>query len=88
MYEQLRENIIPVVKTSGNVELLAAIVESASPQLKMQPRTIILPSLGSIGNLAKIRPSDVSSSLESKHFISILIEVQTVISFMPDVPYL
>jgi hypothetical protein len=61
---------IPVVNTSGNVELFAAIVDSASPQLKMEPSTIILPILGSIGNFAKMRPSDVSSSLESKHFIS------------------
>ena len=31
---------------------------------------IILPSLGSIGNLAKILPSGVNSSLESRALIS------------------
>ena len=32
---------------------------------------IILPSLGSIGNLASIRPSGVNSSLESNALISV-----------------
>lgn len=59
-----------MTKISCEDEFCAAMVHMASPQKKMQPRITILPTCGSMGSRARMRPRGVSSSLVSRHFIS------------------
>ncbi|RMZ98166.1 hypothetical protein BpHYR1_003865 [Brachionus plicatilis] len=57
--------------TNGSPKVVAAaMTHAASPTLRQQAITIILPSLGSMGSLARIFPSEVSSPLQSRASIS------------------
>lgn len=70
------KNNLPNTNMSVMFEQIADIIAKELPSIKIFPNTIIRPICGSMGSLARIRPSGVSSSFFPRHFISKITEIQ------------